>query len=157
MAEPLWKFDGYATANGRTVVRDWFLGDLTDDERDSIRDRIRYLRILPKVSWMEPHFKNFGKDFGEIRDNSERGAIRIYGQFTSTDRFLMLAGCIKKKNKDRDGLEKANLRLKEFNKKNGSAIEFDIEEEPSKPNQAKQGNAIEAGSEEFGAGDCVSN
>jgi phage-related protein len=157
MAEPLWKFDGYVTAAGKATVRHEYLTVFDEDERDAIRDRVRYLKHLPKNLWTEPPFKHFGGDFGEIRDTSPRGALRVYGQFIANDKFLLLHACIKKKNKDKDGVDKAKLRLKEFNKKNGGASEFNFEEEPSKQDSSEQGDEIEAGSEESSAGDRVPN
>ncbi len=154
---PLWKFDGYVTAAGRQVVCDWFLDELNDKERDAIRDRIRYLENVPKTLWMEPAFKNFGNDFGEIRASSKRGAIRIYGQFTEEGRFLLLFGHIKKKTHDREGINTAKLRLKEFNKGMGSASEFDFEAEPSEEDSSEPGGESGPGNEQFGSGNSLPN
>ena len=66
MEKPLWKIEGFITAAGNPVVQSWYWDEIGIEERDAIRDRMKYLVNVKKNLWMEPRFKWFG-DIGEVR------------------------------------------------------------------------------------------
>lgn len=94
MAASLWTFEGFVAARGRRVVQQWYHDDLSEDDRDGLRDRLTYLANTPRHLWQEPRFNYFGDGHGEIRG---RGALRIYGCFRDDEHFLFLNGERKEK------------------------------------------------------------
>ena len=128
MEKPLWRIEGFVTAAGNPVVQSWYWDEIGIEERDAIRDRMRYLVYVKRHLWMEPRFKWFG-DIGEVRKNVSTGALRVYGYFTEDlSVFVFLLGVVKKTSKDREGVDAARTRLKRLKNGNGDTHEFDFEE-----------------------------
>jgi hypothetical protein len=129
-----WRFEGYVTEAGARVVENWFWREANEDERNALRLRVAYLANLKKSAWQMPPFAWFG-EYGEIRKPVPRGALRVYG-FFDEDRgvFVFLHGTVKKVNKDRQGMECAEQRLKRLRRGRGSTHEFDFENEPAQKN-----------------------
>lgn len=140
MSAPPWKFEGYVTGAGNRVVQDWFWDDADIDERDAVRDRVNYLANLKKVNWQKPAFEWFG-EYGEIRKNVPRGALRIYGVFADDrDAFIFLLGKVKNVKKDKQGIDTAEKRLKRLRNGEGSTHEFDFKEKPARADsEGKEG------------------
>ena len=128
MGQSLWTFEGFRTANGNGVVQEWFWGEIDDEGRDAIRDRVTYLALLERHLWKEPHFKRLDSDLGEIRTKTSRGALRVYGFFRIAHHFLFLSANYKSVNNDRVGKNAAKDRLKRFRQGLGDFHEFDFED-----------------------------
>jgi len=100
------------------------LGRNRIEERDAIRDRMKYLVNVKKNLWMEPRFKWFG-DIGEVRKSVSAGALRVYGYFPDgLPVFVFLLGVVKKTTKDHVGVDVARTRLKRL--KNGRVIHMSL-------------------------------
>jgi len=151
MDKPPWKIEGFVTAAGRPIVQEWFWDETDIDERDALRDRLRYLVNLEKSQWTEPHFKWFG-DIGEIRKSVPRGALRVYGYFEENRRvFVLLHGVVKNKTKDTEGTDLARKRLKRLANGDGTTNELDREERVAGANPTEpEGEGSVGGVEPFG-------
>src|ERR1039458_6580238 len=112
MGRPLWRIDGFVTAAGNRVVQEWFWDELQVEGGDALRDRMNYPTNVGKNLWQPPYFDWFG-DIGEVRKHISSGALRVYGFFSEEPHlFVFLHGVVKKKTKDREGIDLARLRLK---------------------------------------------
>jgi Phage derived protein Gp49-like (DUF891) len=128
MEKPLWKIEAFKTAAGNAIIQQWFWDELTIEERDKLRDRMIYLTSVGRHLWQEPYFKSFG-DIGEVRAKVQRGALRVYGYFPSDkNTFVFLNGVIKKTDKDNQGVDTAEKRLKRLKNGEGDTHGFDFEE-----------------------------
>jgi hypothetical protein len=131
MEKPLWRIEGFVTAAGNRVVQKWYWDEIGIEERDALRDRMSHLANAPKHLWKEPLFEWFG-DIGEVKKRVSSGALRVYGFFPDeSNTFVFLLGVVKKKTKDREGMELARTRLKRLKSGEGDTHEFDFEERAS--------------------------
>lgn len=130
MGKPLWTFEGYRTEVGGTPVQDWYQDDLSVDDRDLLRDRIRYLQELERHLWKLPCFGSAGGELWEIRRNTATGWLRLYGVFHRHKRhcFILLNGNDKDVKNDQKGKATARERLKNLRLKRGDTHEFNFEE-----------------------------
>lgn len=130
---PLWTFRGYTTEAGNNLVQEWFHEKLGIEDRDLIRDRIRYLKDVERHLWIRPGFDKLDEDLNEIRIKTSAGPIRIYGYFPPGKRhcFTFLHGLYKSADNDKAGKRIARERLKLLRQNKGSTHEFDFEERAS--------------------------
>lgn len=136
MGKPLWTFEGFCTEAGGKPVQDWYYRELTVDERDLLRDRIRYLENLERHLWKLPCFGPAGEELWEIRRDTANGWLRIYGFFHPDKRrcFVLLNGKDKNVRNDLKGKRVARERLKLLKQKKGTTHEFSFEERTSREN-----------------------
>jgi hypothetical protein len=130
----LWTFEGFVTPAGNRLVDDWFHNQLSEDDRDFVRDRINYLKDIERHLWKRPGFDKLDGELNEIRkDIPGNGTIRIYGYFPPGKRhcFVLLEGRYKGKKNDKSGKRIAEDRLKQIKKGEGNTHEFDFEERVS--------------------------
>lgn len=146
MEKPLWKIEGFITAAGNPVVQSWYWDEIGIEERDAIRDRMKYLVNVKKSLWMEPRFKWFG-DIGEVRKSVSAGALRVYGYFPDgLPVFVFLLGVVKKTTKDHVGVDVARTRLKRLKNGEGDTHEFNFEERTSPEDSTGQAGQSPIGS-----------
>jgi hypothetical protein len=153
MDKPLWTFRGYTTDAGNSLVQVWFHENLSIDDRDLIRDRIRYLKEVERHLWIRPRFDKLEDDLNEIRIKAPAGPIRIYGYFPPGERhcFTLLHGLYKTVDNDRAGKRVARERLKLLKQGIGGTREFNFEERTSPEDSAGQeGQGSASGIESFG-------
>ncbi len=150
MGEPLWKIEGFVTAAGNPRVQEWFDDEISETDRNALRDRMRYLAEIKRTLWKEPYFEWFNAlGIGEVKVRVPTGAMRVYGYFPDdTNRFVFLCGVIKKKTKDRDGIDTALLRLKSLKKGEGKTYEFDFSErDAAQDSEGENSESPDGGSE----------
>ncbi len=124
----VWTFEAYETDAGNRIVQEWYWEEICLDDRDLIRDRIRYLKNVGRHLWKEPYFESMG-ELGEIKKRSTpRGALRIYGCFREGAVFLFLHGVLKKARKDKKGINTSKLRLRKLQAEVGRSHEFEFKE-----------------------------
>lgn len=136
MSEPLWTFEGFVTDAGTRIVEHWYHEELSVDERDLIRDRIRYLQNVERNLWRRPGFDKVKDEIHEIRKDTSTGWIRIYGYFHPQKRhcFVLLHGHDKDDKNDKPGKRMASDRLKLLRQGKGRTHEFSFEERPAGKN-----------------------
>lgn len=157
MEKPLWKIEGFVTAARNAVVQSWYWDEIGIEERDAIRDRMGYLVYVKKNLWMEPRFKWFG-DIGEVRKSVSTGALRVYGYFPDGPPvFVFLLGVVKKKTKDRDGVNSARTRLNRLKNGQGDTHEFNFEERTPPEDSTGQAGESPIGSVKPFGGDSFPN
>jgi phage-related protein len=138
MDKSLWRIEGFVTAAGSPVVQKWFWNEIGIEERDALRDRMNHLTMVEKHLWKEPLFEWFG-DIGEVKKRVSTGALRVYGYYPDdSNTFVFLLGVVKKRTKDREGMELARKRLKRLKNREGSTHEFNFEERTSSEDSAEQ-------------------
>jgi hypothetical protein len=139
---PLWTFRGYTTEAGNSLVQEWFYEELGIEERDSIRDRINYLKDIERHLWIRPSFDKLEDDLSEIRIKTRAGPIRMYGYFPSGERhcFVILLGLYKSADNDRKGKNIAKDRLRLLRQEKGNTHEFSFEERVSSENSKGKEN-----------------
>ncbi len=140
MNEPLWEFEGYTSPAGNNPVQDWYHDELSEDERDLIRDRINHLKDIERHLWRRPGFDKLEGELNEIRKDTPDGTIRIYGNFHPEKRhcFVLLEGRYKDKKNDKAGKAIAQERLKLLKQRKGRTHEFNFEERSTPQNPPGQ-------------------
>lgn len=128
--EASWTFYGFRTGGGGRIVQAWF-DDLSDAEKDEIRDTLGYLQQLHLSEWKYPRFEPLGNGLSEIR--FKVGAlniwIRIYGMFwPPKERFsyTLLHGSGKKAKNDRRGKKEATRRKRLLENNEATIHEFEF-------------------------------
>jgi hypothetical protein len=140
MEKPLWTFRGYTTDADNSLVQEWFYEELSIDDRDLIRDRINYLKVVERHLWIRPRFDKLEDDLNEIRIKTPAGPIRLYGYFPPGERhcFTLLHGLYKTADNDKAGKRVARERLKLLKQGIGGTHEFNFEERTSPADSAGQ-------------------
>ena len=132
MGEPLWKIEGFvATAAGNPRVQEWFDDEISETDRNALKrpDAVPCGRSSGLYGKSRISSGSVRLGIGEVKVRVPTGAMRVYGDLPDdTNRFVFLCGVIKKKTKDRDGIDTALLRLKSLKKGEGKTYEFDFSE-----------------------------
>jgi hypothetical protein len=130
MGKPtLWTFAGYVTEAGRHIVQEWY-DSLPIEEYEELQDLLNHMASAEK--WTRPEFDKVTSPLHEVRvkANIANHEVRVYGVFNPDVRhqFLFLLGVTaKKKDKDKQGQDKALARLALLKQRKASTHEFVIE------------------------------
>ena len=117
-----WAFFGFESAREGQPVQVWF-GNLREDHRDLVKDRLSYLQVTPRSDWDEPHFDPLPGAggiseirFDPIRCLAGKFYYRIYGFFGTEEEesYNFLHATNKKSRNDKLGKAIAKRRLHEL-------------------------------------------
>ncbi len=109
----MWRIEYYSEPNGRQPVAEWLDG-LDKKAREYVRDKVVRLQqnglMLLNTSMMKP-LKGYVSDFYEIKYSKYR--IALYHE-TASNTFVLLNGFKKERMRERQEIETAYSRLREY-------------------------------------------
>lgn len=109
----MWNIKYYADSTGRQPVPEWF-DRLDKKTREYVRDKVIRLQqhglMLLNTSMMKP-IKGYGSDFYEIKYSNYR--IALYHE-TISNTFVLLHGFKKERRREKQEIETAYSRLREY-------------------------------------------
>ena len=104
----------FKTESGSEPVRDWFLADLTIEERKIVGRDIKVIQMSWPIGM--PLVKSMGSGLWEVRSNLENKLARVLFTFHNNE-IILLHGFIKKSQKTlKKDLELAKQRKSLFKK-----------------------------------------